>query len=85
MTTTAKVFRNGASQAVRLPKECRFQADEVCVKRVGSAVVLFPKGAAWDLMAGSLGGADDDFMPDRNQPRRAERRKPLAPRKGKRS
>jgi len=48
------VFKNGASQAVRLPKECRFDADEVCVRRIGSAVLLFPKDAAWDLMADAL-------------------------------
>jgi len=50
MTSTAKVFKNGASQAVRLPKEFRFDAEEVCIKRIGSAVLLFPKDAAWDLM-----------------------------------
>ncbi len=50
MTTTAKLFRNGASQAVRLPKEFRFRAREVCIKRIGSAVLLFPKGKAWDIM-----------------------------------
>ena len=39
---TAKVFRNGQSQAVRLPKEFRFEDDQVFVKRMGSAVVLIP-------------------------------------------
>jgi len=39
-------FKNGASQAVRLPKEFRFNAAEVCIKRIGSAVLLFPKNAA---------------------------------------
>jgi antitoxin VapB len=77
MTATAKVFRNGASQAVRLPKEFRFDANEVCIKRVGSAVLLFPRDSAWDLMADAVGKVDDDFMAQRNQPRRAEERKPL--------
>ena len=77
MTATAKVFRNGASQAIRLPKEFRFDADEVCIKRIGSAVLLVPKDAAWDLMAAALGGADEDFLPQRNQPLRPERRKGL--------
>lgn len=82
MTTTAKVFKNGASQAVRLPKEFRFDADEVYIKRVGSAVLLFPKDSAWDLLYEAAGKAGDDFMADRNQPREAERRKPLdAPRR----
>lgn len=77
MIATAKVFMNGASQAVRLPKECRFDADEVCVRRIGPAVLLFPKDAAWDLMGGALGKVDDDFMADRNQPADVERRAAL--------
>ncbi|MBI5442235.1 MAG: AbrB/MazE/SpoVT family DNA-binding domain-containing protein, partial [Deltaproteobacteria bacterium] len=40
---TAKIFMNGRSQAVRLTKEFRFKGDEVVVKRVGDAVLLFPK------------------------------------------
>jgi antitoxin VapB len=77
MTMTAKVFRNGASQAVRLPKEFRFDGDEVCIKRIGSAVLLFPKESAWGLMADAIGQADDDFMPNRNQPAKPEKRKRL--------
>jgi antitoxin VapB len=84
MIATAKVFKNGASQAVRLPKEFRFDADEVCVKRIGSAVLLFPRGAAWGLMADALGKADEDFMVERSQPTVAETRKALETRKAKR-
>ena len=40
---TAKIFENGRSQAVRLPKECRFDADEVAVNRIGDIVLLMPK------------------------------------------
>ena len=40
---TAKVFANGGSQAVRLPKDCRFSGDEVLVNRIGSVVILTPK------------------------------------------
>ncbi len=75
MTTTAKIFRNGASQAVRLPKEFKFEGDEVCIKRIGSAVLLFPKGSEWSLMSRAIGQADDDFMPERNQPGKPEKRK----------
>lgn len=75
MVATAKVFQNGSSQAIRLPKEFRFDVEEVCIKRIGSAVILFPKGAAWDLFRESLGSADQDFLPEREQPRRADRRK----------
>ena len=44
----AKVFENGRSQAVRLPKEYRFKDDEVIVNKVGDVVILVPKSAKWD-------------------------------------
>jgi antitoxin VapB len=77
MTTVAKVFKNGSSQAIRLPKEFRFDDNEVYVKRIGSAVLVFPKDKAWDLMAEAIGQFDEDFMRERNQPAKAEKRKPL--------
>lgn len=73
----AKLFINGRSQAVRLPREFRFEGNEVCIKRIGSCVLLFPKDSAWDLLGGALGAADEDFMPDRGQPAKPERRKRL--------
>ena len=45
---TAKVFENGRSQAVRLPKECRFLTDEVMVNKIGDIVMLFPRNNKWD-------------------------------------
>jgi antitoxin VapB len=39
---TAKLFRNGRSQAVRLPKEFRFEGEEVSIRREGESVVLEP-------------------------------------------
>ncbi len=45
---TAKLFRNGRSQAVRLPKEFRFEGEEVSVRRQGDAVILEPmKRRSW--------------------------------------
>ncbi len=41
--STAKLFRNGRSQAVRLPREFRFEGDEVNIRRVGKRVILEPK------------------------------------------
>jgi antitoxin VapB len=75
--TTAKIFMNGGSQAVRLPKEFRFDEDEVCIKRVGSAVLIFPKSKAWELFDEAIGKVDEDFMADREQPPAAEEREPL--------
>ena len=43
---TAKLFTNGGSQAVRLPKSCRFPGDEVAIKKVGSIVMLYSKDDA---------------------------------------
>jgi antitoxin VapB len=48
---SAKLFKNGESQAVRLPKEFRFSGDEVFIKRVGNAVVLLPKARSWEWLS----------------------------------
>jgi antitoxin VapB len=65
---TAKLFKNGKSQAVRLPKEFRFASDEVFIKRLGSAVVLLPKTESWDTLIESLEKFSPDFMNEREQP-----------------
>ena len=46
-TKTAKLFWNGRSQAVRLPKEFRFEGDEVYIRRLGTAVILEPASRDW--------------------------------------
>ena len=71
---TAKLFKNGDSQAVRLPKEFRFEGTEVLIKRVGEAVVLLPKAKSWDSLIGSLGKFSADFMTERNQPPQQQER-----------
>lgn len=70
---TAKLFINGRSQAVRLPKEFRFEGTEVLVTRLGSAVVLLPKDHGWDVLFEALDGFTDDFMAGRDQPPVQER------------
>ena len=65
---TAKLFVNGRSQAVRLPKECRFTGDEVFVRKYEDIVILFPKRSAWAPLISSLENFTDDFMAERNQP-----------------
>lgn len=65
---TAKLFKNGDSQAVRLPKEFRFAGSEVLVKRAGAAVVLLPKTKSWDTLLSSLEQFSEDFMNERDQP-----------------
>jgi antitoxin VapB len=71
---TAKLFMNGQSQAVRLPKEFRFEGTEVLIKRVGSAVVLLPIARSWESTSASLGQFSEDFMAGREQPKGFDRR-----------
>lgn len=65
---TAKLFKSGRSQAVRLPKEFRFEGEEVFIKKVGDAVVLLPRRNSWRTLYESLGSFSEDFMDEREQP-----------------
>jgi len=64
----AKIFKNGQSQAVRLPKEFRFKDDHVFVKQTGNIVNLIPAKGFWNSLVDSLSKFSDDFMEERNQP-----------------
>ena len=64
---TAKLFQNGQSQAVRLPKEYRFTGDKVLIKRMGDAVVLLPYKNSWSTLFDSLEQFSDDFMEEERQ------------------
>lgn len=70
MTTTAKLFKNGRSQAVRLPREFRFEGDRVRVRRVGRGVLVEPiveNVSEWFAEIDRL--ASEPFMPEgRQQP-----------------
>ncbi len=70
---TAKLFQNGKSQAVRLPKEFRFKGNLVYLKRMGNAVILLPYGAPWQSLVDSLTLFSSDFMQERTQPPTQER------------
>ncbi len=70
---TAKLFKNGQSQAVRLPKAYRFEGSQVYIKRVGNAVMLIPYDDPWKLMLDSLDEFEGDLFPNgREQPLEAE-------------
>jgi antitoxin VapB len=58
---TAKIFWSGRSQAVRLPKEFRFDTDEVRIRRHGSGVILEPIARDWAWLDQIIGPVDDDF------------------------
>lgn len=74
---TAKLFKNGQSQAVRLPKEFRMPGSEVYIKKQGEAVVLLPKESSWRSLFESLDHFEKDFRIERNQPVADQKREPL--------
>lgn len=74
---TAKVFENGRSQAVRLPKECRFNTDEVAVNRIGDIVLLMPKTNKWSSFMQAIDMFSDDFMKDGRDDRLEQERDEL--------
>ena len=65
MSSTAKLFMNGRSQAVRLPAEFRFAGNEVFIERQGERVVLSPKPTGWDDFFARRSTVPDDFMAER--------------------
>jgi antitoxin VapB len=75
MNRFAKLFRNGSSQAVRLPREFRFKGDKVRIRRVGKSVVLEPlvdDPEAWLAELKNI-PSDPDFMRERDQPKTPKR------------
>lgn len=71
---TAKLFQNGRSQAVRLPKEYNFKGTDVFIHKVGDSIILFPKNRAWETFLHGLHGFTDEFMANgREQPELQER------------
>ncbi len=72
--STAKIFKSGNSQAVRLPKDFQFDVSEVEIFRRGDDVVLRRKPRNLTRVFDLLTGMSDDFMGDgRNQPSAQER------------
>jgi len=70
----AKIFWSGRSQAVRLPKEFRFEGDEVRIRRHGSAVILEPLTEGWEWLDALVGRLDQDAIEAANEePEQQER------------
>ena len=71
---TAKIFRSGRSQAVRLPKDFWFEGKEVRIRRHGSSVILEPIAEDWSWLHAIAGKLDEDFVTATNeQPEPQER------------
>lgn len=73
--TRAKLFASGRSQAVRLPKEYRFEGKEVVVKHFGKGVLLLPVEDPWQVMKDALA----DFEPGLRLKRPSQHQKPRPP------
>ena len=74
---TAKLFSNGRSQAVRLPKEYRFEADEVYIRKLGDIVILTSKDDPWASLVDSLELFSDDYMAERSEPAEEQTRETM--------
>lgn len=72
--TTAKIFKNGHSQAIRLPKQFRFEGEEVLIYRQHGKIVIAPKLGQWGDFFADSNRVSPDFLEDRNdtppQPRK---------------
>jgi len=68
MIQTAKLFLNGRSQAVRLPKEYQFSGKDVYIQKIGDAVILVPRSKVWKTFIHGLNNFSPDFLDgDRDQ------------------
>jgi antitoxin VapB len=73
----AKIFWSGRSQAVRLPKDFRFQGEEVRIRRHGSAVILEPMTEDWTWLDSIVGKLDEDFVEAANEQPEPQKRPAL--------
>jgi antitoxin VapB len=62
MQSTARIFMNNRSQAVRLPKEFQFTTREVYIRRQGDEVILSPRPQDWSAYLASGAVASEEFM-----------------------
>ena len=75
-TRTTRTFKNGNSQAVRIPNDLRLPDGTLRITKIGGAILLIPQNDPWRLFDESLNGFSDDFFADgRRQP---EMQKPQA-------
>lgn len=74
---TAKLFINGRSQAVRLPKDFQFKGRDVLIQKVGDAVILVPHEKSWEVFLHGIDGFSDDFIDSGRNQGAMEKRKSL--------
>ena len=72
--TTAKLFPNGQSEAIRIPKKFRFEnKSEVFIAKEGEALIIYPKSSKFNILFNALDQFSDDFLTQRNQPEEQKR------------
>ncbi|MCL2146914.1 MAG: type II toxin-antitoxin system VapB family antitoxin [Synergistaceae bacterium] len=73
-TKITRTFKNGNSQAVRIPSEFKLPDGDVIIEKIGGAILLIPKNDPWRLFDESLNGFSDDFLASgRSQPEMQKR------------
>ncbi len=65
---TTRVFKNGNSQALRIPQELRTDENEYCINKIGEIFIAYPIEDPWAPVRQVIGTFSEDFMADRNQP-----------------
>ncbi len=65
---TTRVFKNGNSQALRIPQEMRTDENEYCINKVGEIFIAYPAKDPWAPARQVIGAFSEDFMADREQP-----------------
>ncbi|MBO5588369.1 MAG: hypothetical protein J6N55_11790 [Anaerovibrio sp.] len=65
---TAKVFKSGNSQAIRIPKEMQTTEKEFMIRKSGNCYFLLPVDDPWALLRQSIGQVDEDISFQRDQP-----------------
>ena len=66
--TATKVFRNGNSQAIRIPQEMRTDEKEYYINKIGDIFIAFPASDPWASARKVIGAFEKEFMSERNQP-----------------
>ncbi len=74
---TAKLFMNGRSQAVRLPKDYQFSGNDVIIQKHGDAVILLPHDKIWEIFLESLNSFSDDIFEDGREQGSNQEREPF--------
>lgn len=75
---TVTIIHDEEGQTIQLPEAHRFAGERAYIERVGSAVVLLPYDAPYNVLLESLAAFTNDFMAERAQPAQPEREAPFA-------